>query len=201
MKFQKSISILLHPIVIPTIGSLLYFLLIPHRIHKSQQFIVLGVIFIATYLTPLLVLLVLKSIKTIHSFELSTIKERKIPLFLMVLLFLFLGGKLSEISILRDFGILFSGASYALIVVYFLFILRIKTSLHLLSMGMILGFFLVLAILYSISLLPLIILFILLSGILASVRLILKAHTPKEVYLGFFLGITSQFLAFYFELM
>lgn len=201
MKFQKSISILLHPIVIPTIGSLLYFLLIPHRIHKNQQFIVLGIIFIATYLIPILTLLVLKSFKAIHSFELSNIKERKIPLFLMVILFLVLGNALKKVTILKDFGILFSGASYALIAVYFLFILKLKTSLHLLSMGMLVGFFLVLGILYSISLLPLTIVFVLLSGILASARLILKAHTPKEVYLGFFLGIISQFFVFYFELM
>ena len=199
MKFQKGISVLLHPIVIPTIGILLYFLLIPHRIHKAQQFIVLGIIFIATYLGPLLILLILKSFKAIDSFELSSIKERKIPLFLMIILFLVLGNELKKITVLKDFGILFSGASYALIVVYFLFILKLKTSLHLLSMGMILGFFLVLAILYSISLLPVIILFVLLSGILASARLVLKAHTPKEVYLGFLLGVMSQFLAFYWS--
>lgn len=201
MKFQKSISVFLHPIVIPTIGSLLYFLFIPHRIHKSQQFIILGIIFIATYLVPLLTLLVLKSFKTIDSFELRSIKERKIPLFLMVILFLVLGNALKEITILKDFGVLFSGASYALIVVYFLFVLKLKTSLHLLSMGMLLGFFLALAIIYSISLLPIIIVFVLLSGVLASARLTLKAHTPQEVYLGFFLGIISQFFAFYFELM
>ena len=201
MKPQKIIAIILHPIVIPTIGVLLYFLLIPHQIQKSQQLIILGVIFIATYLVPLLTLIVLKSLKAIDSFEVSTIKERKFPLLFMIVLFLILGNTLSNISFLSDFGILFCGASYALIIVYVLFITKIKTSLHMLSMGMLLGFFLVSGILYGISLMPIILILILLSGILASARLHVKAHTPREVYLGFFLGLISQFLAFYFELV
>ena len=65
-------------------------------------------------------------------------------------------------------------------------------------MGTILGFFLSLGTLYSILLLPFIIILIVISGILASARLRLKAHTPKEVYLGFFLGVISQLLVFLF---
>lgn len=196
MKPQKTIAVILHPIVIPTIGVLLYFLWIPHQIQKTQQLIILGLIFVATYLIPLCTLFVLKSLKRIHSFEVATIKERKIPLFLMILLFAVLGNNLANLSIFRDFSLLFYGATYALISVYFLFIVKLKTSLHLLAIGMLVGFFLALAAVYSISVLPIIIILILLSGLLASARLQVEAHSPKEIYTGFFIGVFSQIIVF-----
>jgi membrane-associated phospholipid phosphatase len=34
---------------------------------------------------------------------------------------------------------------------------------------------------------------ILLAGLLASARLHLKAHTPKDIYVGFFIGTVTPF--------
>lgn len=59
-----------------------------------------------------------------------------------------------------------------------------------------LGFFLLFANNYSISILPLGSILIILTGILASARLHLKAHNQKEIYLGFFIGLIGQFLGF-----
>jgi len=98
---------------------------------------------------------------------------------------------------MRDLGILFYATSLGLVIVYFLFIFRLKTSLHLLSLGIAVGFFLLLSTHYLISFLPVILILILISGLLASSRLYLKAHTPKEVYLGFLLGLISPFVINY----
>ena len=87
MRFYKFISVILHPIVIPTIGIFLYFLFIPNPIQEQQRFLLLGLIFITTYLIPLLILILLKSLNLISSFQVNTVKERKIPLLLMILLF------------------------------------------------------------------------------------------------------------------
>ena len=65
------------------------------------------------------------------------------------------------------------------------------------GMGNMLGFLFVLNHQYGIKSLPAIMVIIILSGILASSRIQLKAHVPKEVYLGFFLGLLSQFIMFY----
>lgn len=198
MRFYKFISVILHPIVIPTIGILLYFLFIPNPIQEQQRFLLLGLIFITTYLIPLLILILLKSLNLISSFQVNTVKERKIPLLLMILLFYLIANALGKFSLLKDISLLFYATSFGLVAVYILFILKIKTSLHMLSMGVFLGFFLVLSNNYSVSLFPLLIVLILLSGLLASARLYLKAHTPKEVYLGFLLGIFTQIITFYF---
>lgn len=196
MRFHKFISTLLHPIVIPTIGVILYFILIPHGLDRRQQMIMLGLVFSFTYILPVIILLILKGLQLIDNFQLHSIRERKIPLFLMIVVFFLLGKLLFQISAVRDLAILFYGTSFSLIVLYFLFSVKLKTSIHLLSMGSALGFFLILTSLYGFSLVPIIMIIILLSGLLGSSRLHLNAHTPKEVYTGFFLGLFSQFLVF-----
>lgn len=196
MRFHKFISTLLHPIVVPTIGVILYFILIPHGLDRRQQMTMLGLVFGFTYILPVIILLILKGLQLIDNFQLHSIRERKIPLFLMIVVFFFLGKLLFQISAVRDLAILFYGTSFSLIVLYFLFSVKLKTSIHLLSMGSALGFFLILTSLYGFSLAPIIMIIILLSGLLGSSRLHLNAHTPKEVYTGFFLGLFSQFLVF-----
>ena len=194
MKFYKFISVILHPIVVPTLGVLLYFILIPNRIGSNQKLAILGLIFIVTYLVPLFVLIILKAFKLIKSYKVYAIKERKIPVSLMIVLFYLLGNTLSRITMIRDLGTLFYATSFGLVVIYLLFIFKIKTSLHLLSLGISVGFFMLLSTQYLISFLPVILILILISGLLASARLYLKAHTPKEVYLGFLLGMISPFI-------
>ena len=104
----------------------------------------------------------------------------------MIVLFYLLGNTLYRISFVRDLGTLFYATSLGLSIIYLLFIFKLKTSIHLLSIGIAIGYFLLLSQIFNMSFLPLILLLILISGLLASSRLHLKAHTPKEVYLGFY---------------
>jgi hypothetical protein len=182
--------------VIPTIGVLLFLALTPDFIRKERQYLVLGIVFFSTYVVPIISLIILKALGVIKSFQVESIKERKIPLFLMLLIFYILGWFLIMIPDFKDLGVLFYGTNLSLIVIYILFFFNIKTSLHIVSMSSALGFFLIYGTLNSISILPIAVIIIMLTGLLASSRLYLKAHTPLEVYLGFFLGITSQYVGY-----
>lgn len=197
MRWHKFISTILHPVVMPTIGLLLYFYLVPFTVRFKDQLYFLSIVFTATYIIPILLLILLRVSNKITSFEVPTIKERKIPLFIMMCIFLMLGKFFLLFPIVRDLSYLFFGTLLGLIATYFIFLTNTKTSLHLLSMGSATGYFIVFQMLYNIHVLPLIIILILLSGLLASSRLYLKAHTAKEVYLGFILGIGTQLLSFY----
>ena len=96
----------------------------------------------------------------------------------------------------RDIGYLFYGASLGLFCTYVLFSFKIKSSLHLLSMGTTIGFFLLLMNIYGLPLLLLVIILIVLSGLIASSRLHLNAHSPNELAVGFLLGLLSQTIIF-----
>ncbi|CAM1348646.1 hypothetical protein [Tenacibaculum insulae] len=197
MRWHKFISTVLHPIVIPTIGIILYFIFTPINLSRHQQYTILGIVFVTTYVIPLLLLIILKSLGYIKSFQVHGINERKVPIFLMMTLHFMLGNFFTKTAIIKDLSFLFFGVVFGLGIVYMLFITKIKTSLHLLSMGATLGYFLLFNQLYNVNVLPLILILVSLSGLLASSRLHLKAHTYNEVYLGFFIGLLSPFLAYF----
>ena len=193
MRFQKVISTILHPIVVPTIGVMLYFIVSPLNFNRIQKFAVLILIFVFTYIVPLLALLLLKKLNIIQSFRLKKIKERRIPLLLMVLIFYGIANGLSYLEAFQDVSLLFYATSLALSVTYILLFIKLKTSIHLISLGISCGFFMLLTIIDNQSYLLVIIINLLLAGFLASARLKLKMHTNKEVYLGFLIGILSIF--------
>ncbi|CAM1356079.1 hypothetical protein [Tenacibaculum halocynthiae] len=197
MRWHKFISTILHPIVMPTIGILLYFIFSPINLSSQQQLTILSIVFISTYIVPLLLLVFLKAIGYIKSYQVFSIKERKVPLFFMIALLFFLAELFQKLNIVKDLSYLFYGIVLGLTITYFLFFTRLKSSLHLLSMGGAVGYFLIFQVIHGINILPIIIIFIILSGLLATSRLYLKAHTPKEVYTGFFLGFTSQFIVYF----
>lgn len=197
MNFHKFISTILHPIVIPTLGVMLYFLLIPIGLNSEKKFQILSLVFITSYLIPLLILILLKKFKLIKNYQTESITERKIPVALMVFLFYFLGNTMQSIPNLRELSLLFYATSIDLLIIYILFYFKIKASIHLLSLSVATGFFLVLTNNYSQSFIIVIIALILLSGILASARLHLKAHTKKEVYIGFFIGLITPLILYY----
>ena len=197
MKFYKFISVMLHPIVIPTLGVILYFMFIQNSFNSTQKFGVLGLIFASTYIIPLLLLILFKRFKLINSFNAESIKERKIPIAVMIVLFYLLGNTLYGIPNLMDLGVLFYATTLGLVIIYILFAFKLKTSLHLMSLGVTTGFFYLLQNVYNQNLILVIIAALILSGILGSARLNLKAHTQKEVYLGFILGFVSPSIIFY----
>ena len=197
MKFQKYISAIIHPIVIPTIGVMIYFLLVPTTYTSAQKFTVLSAVFVITYLIPLFTLLVFKKLKLIDSYKTETIKERRLPVLLMVILFYFLANTLNSTLILKDLTLLFYASSLGLLIIYILFYFKFKMSIHLFSLGISTGFFLVLSEIYSQSFLLVIIILIFLSGLVASARLHLNAHNKLEVYSGFFVGIIAVFATYF----
>lgn len=197
MRIFKIISLVLHPIVMPTVGLLLYLILVPLQIPIQHQYLLLSVIFLATYIIPLLLLLFLRALGQIETFELQTIRERKFPIIFMIFLLFFTGRVFYDLPHTRDISYLFYSISLGLTIVHLLFTLNIKTSLHLLGMGGAIGYLMIFQIIYHINVLPIIAIFFILSGIVASARLHLKAHTTKEIYLGFFIGILSQFMGYY----
>ena len=197
MRFYKYISTVLHPIVIPTIGVMLYFLLIPSNLVSNQKLMVLSLVFIVTYLIPLLILVLFKKLKFIKNYKVESIKERKLPIALMVFLFYLLGTTISNVANLRDLSLLFYATSLALFIVYILFFFKIKASVHLLSLGIFVGFFMILSNIHAKSFIIVIIILFLIAGLLASARLALKAHTTKEIYIGFFIGLLTTSIVYF----
>lgn len=194
MSFHRIISSLLHPILFPLIGSIFYLLTIPRYISDKYKLLILSIIFLGTYLLPIMLLWLLKRLNMIQSFHLSTIEERKFPMLLLTFLGILIGRMLFKIAIVNDLATFIIAGSFALLLVYGFLWLRIKVSIHTLGVGGLIGFLMKLSMEYhQNSLLILAFLFVL-FGVIANARIKLKAHTFWEVILGLIIGVATQLL-------
>lgn len=197
-RFYKTISIILHPIVVPIITLLLYFIFVTNNYYTSERkLLLLALVFVTTYIIPLLILIIFRKLKLTKSFNPHSIRERKFPVILMVIIFYVTGNILTHQLDMMEFAILFYATALALILIYVYFYFKIKTSIHLMSLGISTSFFIIFGIIYSEKYILIIIGYILCAGILANARLHLEAHTSREVYLGYLFGFISPFLVYY----
>lgn len=196
MKFSRFVSIFFHPINFPILGTLIYFLLLPRYIFKPQEYMIVSVILIGTYVFPIVFLFLLKRFRMINSYHMVTIEERKFPTLLFISITYILANWLFKTSLVDILSLLFFGYGFGFILSYIFLYIKIKISLHTAAIGGLIGFLIYYSYYYQINLIPALVVLFILSGFIASSRLRLKAHTPKEVFLGFFTGLVTQFLAF-----
>lgn len=198
MKLSKIISYFFHPINFSIIGAFLYFLFVPKYIYKPQEYLVLIIIFIVTYISPLVLLYLLKKYKIIQSYHMVTIEERKFPVILFISISFFIGYWIFETAIADILSLFYFGYGLALIIIYLFLYFKRKASLHTVAIGGIIGFLLYFCYYYKINLIYILVGFFLLSGIIGSARLHMKAHSLSEVISGFFIGLISQIIVFEF---
>lgn len=201
MKFSKFISYFFHPINFPIIGSILFFLFIPKFIFKPQEYIIISVIFIGTYIFPILLLWLLKRFEMIKSYHMVTIEERKFPLLLFISISFIIGHWLYKSAIVDLLALFFFGYGLSLICISLFLYLKIKISLHTLAISGLIGFLIYFSYFYKINLIGILAALFVLVGLVASARLRLRAHQLNEVILGGIIGMGSQFLVYFIYMM
>lgn len=183
-------SVIFHPALIPLLGVAIIFVFSPFYMSSSVFLLVATYVFLGTYLFPLLLLLVLKKMKMVSSLHLSDPKERVYPYLTSALFFYLTAASLSKFPIpLYIPSYLYAGM--LIVGVALIFLKRIKISMHMAGMGGLVALILFLSYQFSIQFLVVIAMAFLVSGVVGTSRLILKAHSTTEVYLGFLLGLVS----------
>jgi hypothetical protein len=196
MFIYKVISYVLHPLLFAFMGSFIYLYLTPKHVAKQQEYIILFVVFVSTYIIPIILLALLKKVKLIDDYHLRSINERKFPVLFFIMLSFLIGRALIGIHLVDLLAFSFFGVAFALSFTYLLFNLKIKTSLHTLGIGGIIGFVMVMSYEYQLNFTAFLAGLFVVAGLIGISRLALNAHSPKEVYIGFVLGIVSQWMSF-----
>ena len=142
-----------------------------------------------------LIFLLLKAGK-IKSLEMQNRRERVLPMLLIAGAFYGTYYLLKQTS-LSGLITLFMVGSTMIVLVALLINYATKISLHMIAWGGLLGTFMGLAIRFQYSLSLLIFIIILVTGIVATARLKLNAHSPFQIYLGFLLGATGMISIFF----
>ena len=185
----KVTSIIFHPLLIPSIGFLLllnsgfYFSLLPWGVKKFMMLTV----FLSTCLLPALSILIL-SISPRFDLNMEKSTDRILPM-LMSSVFYYLGYLILEKLPIFPIYNLFLIASILVQIALIVVSLKWKISAHLAAIGALVGG--VIGLSFRLHENPVLILssLILVSGLVASSRLILLKHTSSQVYAGFALGL------------
>jgi membrane-associated phospholipid phosphatase len=197
MKFSKFISYFFHPINFSIIGAFLYFVFLPKFIFKPQEHLILAVVFISTYVFPLILLFLMKHFKMIQSYHMITVEERKFPTILFISISFFVGIHLYKTQIVNILSLFFIGYGLCLVGAYIFLYFKQKISLHTAAVGGLIGFLIYYSYFFELNLIYLIAFFFLLSGVIASARLKLGAHSLREVIIGFLIGFGTQLIVFF----
>lgn len=196
MKLNKLISYLFHPILSPIIATLVYLIILPRHTSQQLNIAIITMVFIGTYLLPIFFMIFLKKSNAIETFHLENVIERKMPVLLMVMVAYLLATIIKNASSAMELALFFYGMTVGLIIAYLLIYKKFKISLHMLGIGGLLGFFIFVSYHYKLNLILLISFLFIIAGFIAISRIKLKAHTLKEVYLGFVVGLGSEIIVY-----
>jgi len=199
--FLKIVSYISHPIFTPIFGTLLYFYITPKY---NNNLIILYTsilpIITITVITPILSYYILKNTGKISSIFVPNIKERKYPFYINITLLFVVLLKVIPYNYNAEVYFFFLGLILAYLTSLLLLFFNIKSSMHLMSIGSLLMLVINLSIHFKTNIIILISTLILLTGLIASSRLYLKAHIKSELIIGLFIGILSQLLTIRFWL-
>jgi len=192
--FFKTISYIFHPLFIPIAGACAYFIITPKYSPDSLQSTTLLPIFILTIIIPIIAFFILRNLGLVRSVFMPTIKERKYPLYIHISLLLIVVYKIIPDQYVPELHFYFLGLIAAAMTALLLLLLKQKASMHLMGMGGLFIFLICLSIHFEKNIILAISLLVLATGLVATSRLYLKAHSKAELLVGFFIGVLSQLL-------
>lgn len=194
-KLAQIVSYLFHPILAPlqTVG--LYFLIQYYYFTPLELSIILSQVAIVTFFIPISIYYLMRSLRILQSSVMvNETKERIFPFAINILLLYTLKSLVLYNNSAYELKIYFWGliGTYVLLLAGALFKQKYSVHTALLLAG--LTFFTLLLFHQGIPSLILLIVCILITGITASARLYLRAHTSYEVFIGGLIGLLPQIL-------
>lgn len=191
-KILPFFSYAFHPIFVPLLGTIFYVLLEGRYFTLAQYLILFLQIVIITFLLPIAFFYLLRTFGKIDNIMLSDISHRKIPLLLHVVLLSILIQKSITVDRFPALYFFFLGGIISAIFAFLLLYAKIKASIHMIGISALTVFIIGLSLKNEINTINLVAVFIILNGLVASSRLVMKAHSNKELMIGFLCGIVPQ---------
>jgi len=199
-KILAFFSYLFHPIFISVYAAFIYFFLNGTYFSNLEKYFAIFQIIIITILLPILFYFGLRTAGKADSVMISEVSQRKIPLVIQCFLTVLLLRKSITLERFPEFHFFFLGGLISTILALVFVFFKTKASLHMLAISALTLFVIGLSIHNQMQNIYMIAFFVLMNGVVASSRLEMKAHTNKELVIGFLLGILPQLLLLRFWL-
>ncbi|MGB5555689.1 MAG: hypothetical protein WBM83_13615 [Flavobacteriaceae bacterium] len=198
--FFKVVSLLFHPIFIPIAGTVAYFTITPKYSPLEVQGGNILPIFILTVIIPIISYLILRNLGLVSTIYMPNLAERKYPLYINILLLFLILYKVIPNNYTAELYFFFVGLIAASMGALLLLFLRLKASMHLMGMGSLLMYLICLSVHFEINIIIALSILTFLSGLVASSRLYLNAHSKSELFIGLCIGMITQLLTVKFWL-
>jgi len=197
-KLAKAISIIFHPVVIPTLGMILllnsgfYFSMLTW---EAKRFILL-VVFFTTSILPMLTVS-LMALNPRFDINMPKSTDRIIPTLAASVFYYFgsvLLGRVTIFPVLK----LFMLASVLVIVFLLLISFKWKISVHMAAMGSLAGTFFAFSFRKGMNPVYALLIIVVVSGLVGTARLALKKHDVWQIIAGYVLGFLILYGVVYF---
>ena len=142
----------------------------------------------------------LKTFGKVDTIMLSDVNQRKIPLLLQMVLTLVLIKQSITVDRFPELYYFFLAGLITTFMAFVLLFLKVKSSIHMIGISALTYFVIGLSMHNQINMIYTIAMLFLLTGLIASSRLYMKAHTINELVIGYVIGMVPQLAFWYFWL-
>lgn len=198
VKLAKFVSIIFHPVLLPTLGFLLLFIsgFYDSMLTTDAKRFILLVIFFSTATLPMLAIAII-SLNSKFDVLMPNSRERIIPL-LFTSVFYYIGfillGRIHFIPMFKLYMI----ASVLLIVALLLISFKWNISIHMAATGALTATFFALSFRGGVNPVNAILIMVLVSGLVGTARLVLNKNSLLQVAAGYVLGFIILYPVIYF---
>jgi hypothetical protein len=204
----KIISYIFHPVFVPLYVVAFLAFVHPylyagfHPVLKNTA--VMGAAFMAFTFFPLITVFLLKGLKFIDTIYLNTQKDRIIPLIACMIWYFWLWyiwqnfGKTANAIDMPAVSVKFAFATFLSTIIALLINIRIKISLHAISMGLMLTFITILSFTQDLNFGIYLSIAIFITGLVCTARFLVSNHTAAEIYVGLAAGVIAMLAAWQF---
>ena len=196
----KGFSFVFHPLIMPLLGVIFYFSKTPRFMPGNIIYAKVFSTIILSFILPILLFILLRTINKVNSIYLETTKERLIPLFLNCIITILILWRVFPPSEILELYFFFVGILCSSLACFILAILKIKASIHMIAASGFFMFAVATGIHFQININGTIALMLIILGAIATSRLHLKAHNPPELLIGLFTGLFPQLIMLQFWL-
>jgi hypothetical protein len=196
-RLAQIISVVFHPLLIPTYSFLLLFssnTYFTFQLPFKARVILILMIFTSTVLVPLILFTIFKQRKLITDFHMRTKEERLYPYLSLTVIYFLLYLLITNTGLHPVFSFLLLSTTLLALTIFFVN-LRWKISAHAAGMGGLTAMLTGLSIRLQLDLHVMISIAVFCSGMAGFARLKTNSHKPSEVYSGYLAG------AFIFSIM
>lgn len=197
-RISQILSLLLHPLLLPTLGTWLLFQTVPGAAMYSfkLKYVILLIVFASSGLLPLLFIGLMRLNAGSKFFGLSPRYERTLP-YVFTAFSLYLGLQIITRIPISAFFRLFLIGCFMLLILLFVVKSFWNISEHSVGFGALLGAFLAFSLRYGLIVNHVLLILLVLAGLAGTVQLFREKHTEEELYFGYLFGFAILMFTIY----